>query len=55
MKIKYLLIALFSLGLVSTSCGKKKKGEHKEQTEQKAEGAAHDDHGHDHGDHSHDH
>lgn len=41
MKIKYLIIALFSLGLISVSCGKKKKGEH---TEQHLNGA---EHGHD--------
>jgi len=57
MKIKYLAIALFSLGLVCTSCGKKKKGDHKEPagTEEHVtpgEGA-HEEGGHDHGGHDH--
>jgi len=64
MKIKYLTIALFSLGLVCTSCGKKKKGDHNDHTkteqhhtpiEDAHEGGHHDhgDHGHDHGGHDH--
>ena len=59
MKIKYLIVALFSLGLLCTSCGKKKKGDHKEAIEQKVEQAVpeagHDDHGHGHDHHGHDH
>ena len=60
MKLSHLCIALFSLGLISVSCGKKKKADPKPPappTEQPAPPAGHDhgDHGHDHGDHGHDH
>jgi len=56
MNIKYLVVTLFSLGLVTVSCGKKKKEDHKEPTEQQAETPGeHGDHGHDHGEHGHDH
>lgn len=54
MKIKYIAIALFSLGLIASSCGKKKKGDHKEHTEQHVGEAEHDHgshEGHDHGSH----
>lgn len=54
MKTKYLVIALFSLGLICVSCGKKKKGEHKkEHTEQHANGVEHDHHGHEEAAHEH--
>ena len=59
MKLSHLFIALFSLGLVSVSCGKKKKAEEAAPAavEQPAAEHGHDhgDHGHDHGDHGHDH
>lgn len=56
MKIKYLVLALFSLGLVCTSCGKKKKGDHQEETatEQQVPVEDHHDHGHE-GHEGHDH
>jgi len=50
MKFKYLVVALFSIGLVCASCGKKKKGAHKASTQQHSE-SAHDSHKHDGHDH----
>lgn len=56
MKVTHLFLALFSLGLISVSCGKKKKGENKPPMEQHKD-APHDGHGHghDHGEEGHDH